>query len=314
MRQFVLVVLCLLLGLLSCRVAPAQTFTALVDPAASSSNFELDSELKSSGTLRGNFDADTNPAGTQTRLGLVGGSGNMPIPTSLDLLSGSGGSSAPAGSFALALDLPALEGTLSGLALELAPGAAFPSAVSARLSYQTFRTLSPSCTFISVGAVTLPIGEIGQIRDITLLQTEDVALQIQATTDPDVYTIEAAVPALLSLLIETSLGDDPLPLSDLPVLLPLSGDLERFAPDRFEFRLMLEPQVLDGSLALGAVELPPIPLPLPCVLPPGPEANLVLNLNADALEFELELGFEVVAEAIRQSNGDLIFGDAFEQR
>jgi hypothetical protein len=309
MRQCQLMLLFLLLG----PAVQAQNFEALVDPAASSSTFEFDSELQNSGTLSGDFDPDSNPTGTQTRLGLFGGSGNMPIPISLDLLSASGGSASPEGVFGLALDIPALSGTLSGLALDLAPGSPFSTDASARLVYETFRTVSPTCTYVSVGPVTLPIGEIGQIRDITLVQTEPASLQIESTPDPDRFTVQAEVPALLSLVIDTSFADDPLPLSDLPVLLPLSGSLERTAPDRFEFQAVLAPQILEGSLDLGGAALPPIPLAFPCVFPQGsPDANLILSVGADALEFELEFGFELVAEAIKQTFTDPIFSDRFE--
>lgn len=306
-------VLLLSVGLLLAPALGAQTFQAQLDSSASTSVFEFDSELENSGTLQGDFDPDTNPGGTQTRLGLVGGSGNMPIPITLDVLSESGGTSAPTGAFGLALELPALAGTLSGLSLDLAPDAAFPTEASARLAYETFRTVNPSCTFFSIGPVTLPIGEIGQIRDIQLLQSDAAPLLLEATANPDLYSLETVVPALLSLTIDTNLGGDPLPLENLPISLPLSGELERMAPDRFEFRAAIEPQALDGSLELGGAELPPIPLPLPCVLPPGEEASLILNLNANALAFALALGLEITAEAVDQSPADPIFADAFEQ-
>lgn len=309
MRHFLL----LSVGLLLCPALGAQTFQAQVDSSASTSVFALDSELENSGTLQGDFDPDTNPGGTQTRLGLFGGSGNMPIPITLDLLSAAGGASGPEGVFALALDLPALTGTLSELSLDLAPDAAYPTDVSARLVYQTFRTVNPDCTFPSVGPVTQPIGEIGQIRDISLQQIEAAPLQLKTTPDPERYSFETTVPARLSLIVDTEFADEPLPLDDLPVSLPLSGILERSGPDRFELQAALAPQSIEGSLDLDGTELPPIPLPLPCVLPPGEEASLIMNLSANALVYALQLGLEITAEAIDQTPVDPIFADAFEQ-
>jgi hypothetical protein len=293
-----------LLVLASLLLSPAlhgQTLAALVNREASTSAVDFDSTLKTSGTLVGDFDAVNNPLGTQTRLGLFGGTGNMPIPTTVDVLSISGGSAAPDGVFGLGLDLPALSGSLHGLALELAPGATFPANASASLTYQDFRTMSPSCLFLNLGAVTLPLGEVGQVRDIVLVQTDTAAVQLVPTPDPQRFDFEAAVPALLSLVVDTTLGGTPqsTPLVDLPVMLPVSGSLQRTGNDRFEMRVVLAPQTFDGLFDLAGEPLPPTPLSLPCVtFPANPNPNLVLSLLANALEFELQMRFELVAEAI----------------
>jgi hypothetical protein len=310
MRHYLLV----LASLLLCPPVHAQTFAALVNREASTSAVDLDSTLKTSGTLVGDFDAVANPLGTQTRLGFFGGDGNMPIPATVDVLSTSGGSASPDGVLGLGLDLPALSGSLHGLALELAPGTPFPANASARLTYQTFRTINPNCTFLNIGPVTMPLGEVGQVRDIVLVQTDTAAVQLVATPDPQRFDLEAVVPALLSLVVDTTLGGEsqPVPLTDLPVLLPLSGSLLRTGSDRFELRAVLAPQTFDGVLDLAGEPLPPTPLSLPCVSQPAnPNPNLILNLLADSLEFELQLGFELVAEAVEQAS-EFIFADGFE--
>jgi hypothetical protein len=310
MRRYLLV----LASLVVCPALHAQTLAAVVNREASTSAVDFDSTLKTSGTLVGDFDAVSNPLGTQTRLGFAGGSGNMPIPTTVDVLSTSGGSAAPDGVFGLGLDLPALSGSLHGLALELASGSTFPANASARLTYETFRTISPNCFFLAIGAVTLPLGEVGQVRDIVLVQTDTAAVQFVPTPDPQRFDFEAVVPALLSLVVDMTLGGEPrsMPLADLPVLLPVSGTLQRTGNDRFEMRAVLAPQTFDGLLDLAGEPLPPTALSLPCVSQPAnPNPNLVLHLLANALEFELQLGFELVAEAFEQAP-DLIFVDGFE--
>jgi hypothetical protein len=313
MRQYLLVFASLVL----CPSLQAQTLAAIVDREASSAAMDVDSTLRTSGALIGDYDAISNPGGTQTRLGLFGGSGNMPIPAALDVLSASGGSASPEGVLDIGLDLPALSGSLSGLALDLAPGAAFPTTASARLTYQgNFHTVNPNCIFPNLGAVTIPLGEIGQIRDIVLMQTEAAALQLAATPDPQRFDLEAVVPAMMSLVVEITFGGDPqlVPLTDLPVLLPLSGYVQRTGSDRFELRAILAPQMLDGSLDLAGTALPPTPLSLPCLSQPAnPDANLILELVANALDYELEFSFDLVAEAIEQMlPGPLIFADGFE--
>ncbi|MGY6632115.1 MAG: hypothetical protein ACXIUL_14045 [Wenzhouxiangella sp.] len=294
--------------------ANAQSFQAEVDATASSSSLTLDAELQTDGTLQGNFDPDSNPGGTQTRPGLFGGSGNQPIPITLDLLLDSGGAGAPAGQFGLELDLVGQTGLLMGLDLALAPGQAFATDVQARLGYATFNTVSPTCSFPSVGAVTLPIGELGQIRDLHLLQTDPATLALTPTDDPDRFDLEVAVPALVSLVVDTGVVDDPLPLEDLPVVLALEGQLLRIDAERIEITLTLSPEVFEDALDLEGVALPPVPLPLPCALPPGEEANVIFNLAANDAVFAVELGFELTAEAMIQAGtADPIFSDAFQE-
>lgn len=294
--------------------ANAQSFQAEVDGKASSSSLMLDAELQTDGTLQGNFDPDTNPNGTQTRPGFIGGSGNQPIPITLDLLLDAAGAGAPTGQFGLELDLAGQAGWLLGLDLELAPGQVFATDVQARLGYASFNTVSPSCSFPSVGAVTLPIGDLGQIRDLRLLQTEPASLELTPTGTPDSFDLEVTLPALVSLVVDTGVVDDPLPLDDLPVILTLQGQLLRIDPERIEISLALSPEVFDGALDLDGIVLPPVPLPLPCVLPPGEEANVIFDLAANDALFAVELGFELTAEALIQAGtADPIFADAFQE-
>ena len=71
--------------LIAALIAPAssQTVHLTITPGASSSTLSADFGLALPGTLQGNYEATTNPLGTKTLPGLVGGipTDNVPIAT-----------------------------------------------------------------------------------------------------------------------------------------------------------------------------------------------------------------------------------------
>ena len=90
------------------------TMLAIATTGASAATFHLSNngELTLSGTLStyingtliGDWDAESNPEGTQTREGVWGGSGNNPIPLSLTAAIELGGNTIPTGPLDLEID------------------------------------------------------------------------------------------------------------------------------------------------------------------------------------------------------------------
>jgi hypothetical protein len=64
----------------------AQTLPFTVAPGSSALDVAATFELRLPGTLIGDHDVATNPAGTRTLPGLFGGSGNQPVNVQLDLI------------------------------------------------------------------------------------------------------------------------------------------------------------------------------------------------------------------------------------
>src|SRR5436309_5655224 len=74
------------------------------------------------GSLIGNYDATTNPAGTQTRPGLFGGSGNQSIPATGTLEALDDTTTHPAGGFTLDVNPERGIATISGLSVDYLAG------------------------------------------------------------------------------------------------------------------------------------------------------------------------------------------------
>ena len=80
-------------------LASAQSYEFTIDQEASLIDRSLNIQVPFSGTLIGNYDAETNPDGSQTLPGFFGGSGNNPINFSANSVISGNSNSMPAWSF-----------------------------------------------------------------------------------------------------------------------------------------------------------------------------------------------------------------------
>lgn len=155
-------------------IAGAQTFVCELVPPSSASNVGQLS-LPLAGTLIGNFDATTNPGGTQTRPGFFGGSGNIPINYTSTIVGDAGFSASPIGAFTM--DINPAGGSISGLEINLTGGEVQEFGITLNINYQTFRTFAPNSTF--PGGFTIPIPLAGgEISSLVATQTAPAALII----------------------------------------------------------------------------------------------------------------------------------------
>ncbi len=232
--------------------------------------------IGTSGTLIGDFDPVTNPGGTQTRPGIFGGSGNQPVPLTVEAVAGSAFDLTPSAGFTLSYDLGALSADLSGFSVDVLGGEIVVATLEATLGLTTFRTFNPN--FLVPGIpVTLPLGEV-TIDLLTVLQTGPGALPGVLVPNGDgTYALAAVVPAELSFSVTTGLGG---PLSSVQaVQLPVAGTLDP----------TVSPTRVEVSVDLGAFDqaiptdgLPPIedlPFELPVL---NGTAGLLLTLVIDS--------------------------------
>ena len=277
-------------------VAGADTFQCeLVAPSSASNLGQLNVPL--AGTLIGNYDAATNPGGTQTRPGFFGGSGNNPINFTSTIVGDAGFSAAPIGSFTI--ELTKAGGSISALEIDLTGGVAQQFGITLNINYQTFRTIAPNSTFIGGFTIPIPLAG-GEVGALLATQTGPAPL-VLGTPDAQGTPFTTLVPVDITLVASFSgapIGGDP-----QPGLLPLAG------------RLTVSGSTITVTTSLSLPEqtvnlpaLPPVvaqPLPLPTIIPPGGTANLLLNGTFGTGSFTSGLSASLVASGERQLNGDV---------
>jgi hypothetical protein len=274
----------------------ADTFLCQVVAPSSASNVgQL--QLPLSGTFIGDYDATTNPGGTQTRPGLFGGSGNVPINYTSSIVGDAGFATVPIGAFTL--ELAKGGGTITGLELDVTGGEPQGFEVVFNINYQTFRTFNPNSTF--PGGFTIPIPlTSGEVTALTIIQTEAAAL-VLGMPDAEGTPFTAAVP--VEVLLQGDAAGAPIGGKPQPAVLPLVG----------RFTVSGSSVVVTTSLSIptqtAPIEgLPPIesqPFPLPTVLPAGSTANLLLSGTFGTGSFTSGLSANLVAEGTRVLRGDV---------
>lgn len=277
-------------------VAEAQTYLCeLVAPSSVTNAGGLNLPL--AGTFIGNYDAVTNPTGTQTRPGLFGGSGNNPINYSSTIVADAGFDASPTGSFTI--QLSPMGGTITGLEMDLTGGVAQQLGITLNINYQTFRTFSPNSAF--PGGVTIPIPIAGGEITAAIVTQTAPAMVITGTPDAQGTPFMAAVPVLIQLqgqITGAPLGGEP-----QPGLLPLMG---RFNATGSAISLASTVAVDPQTVELPA--LPPVqsqPFPLPTVLPPGGTANLLISGTFGAGTISTGINGTLVAQGTRALIGDV---------
>jgi hypothetical protein len=279
-------------------VATSQSLPFDVVQATSSLDVLTTFELRLPGTLIGDFDAVSNPAGTRTLPGLFGGSGNQPVTIQLDLI-GTLDVTAPAsGVFTLQPDVAAGTAAIDGLTLDLltsgpTAGGGASAELTLRLTYETFRTFAPDSLFPSLIPLELPLGQ-ASISDLSLVQSGPINGTLAATATAGVFDLAALVPASLSFLID--FNGQVTPVGPLPFVLPLVAtvDLASCAASMAGTADAAVNQTLPAPVPF---ELNDLPFPLPTVLPPGGTANLLLSAALEEIVFDAALDLTLAADA-----------------
>ena len=226
--------------------------------------------LPLAGTWIGNYDAATNPTGTQTRPGFFGGSGNVAIPYSMSIrptvsINGTN----PAGTFTLGFDPATRAVAIFGLTSDLLNEQPGTIAVNVLLTYQTFRSFAPNSTFIGVTNLQVPL-EGGSLTTADAVQTGSSLGTATLNADGS-YSFALAVP--VTITVAGTAAGQPF-ASASPGALALSG------------RITVSAGSASVTAQATANETAPVPPPppvsnqpfaLPTILPPGGTANLLLS-------------------------------------
>lgn len=256
-------------ALFATSTALAGSFTFQILPA-STAHQSLTVTYPLAGTFKGNYDAATNPTGTQTIPGYFGGSGNNPIAYTASTRMSDTVDSHPSGSFVLALNELGVV-AVTGFSSDLLNGTPGSVGVEMTISYPSFHTVAPNSIYPSVGAITIPLAD-GALKVATATQSAP-AVGTRTEIAPNTFSVAVAIP--VTVVASGSAGGQPFGADPTPAVIALTGTL-----------------IVNGSTATFTASsasteplgpLPPPPpivdqaLPLPTVLPAGGTANLLLS-------------------------------------
>lgn len=273
------------------RAAASEPFRLVIQPGSS---LTVDNSIAApaTGTLIGNYDATTNPSGTRTLPGFIGGSGNNPIPVSMDVAIGGENQTSPAGSMTVLVNTGAGTFAIASLELDLLNETPIETPISATIEYSTFRTVSPSFIYFGGIPLTIPLGS----ASITVLSaTLGAGLSEGALTPNGDGTFTLAGVATLDLAFQAVVLDQPVDGGTVQIVAPIGGT---FVPglDGESASLSLSLDISNASELPGpfpAVEDVPFDLP---TLDPNAPAKVLLTLTFERIDVRIEGAIAAVAE------------------
>lgn len=259
-------------------------WTFEVVSAQSGINATLDNSIDTTGTLIGNWNADTNPTGTRTKPGInifqpFGATENLPVDTTLGAALAGQVQSRTAGGFNLEIaGVPGGGGggsgvvTLSGLNLDLLSDGAASLPVTINLGTATgFRTRSPSFLY-PPGVLDVPIGS----ASLTALNLAQLGPAVGTLTPTGANTYDFTIIAAANITLGFSvLGTDIALPGAIPIPLVFSGSLAFDGTNA----TLLSTQPIDFMQSLNPdLVVPQFEVPLPTLNPATP-ANLLFDLT-----------------------------------
>ena len=274
-----------------------------IDSKSSSASQVLDASVPFSGTWIGDYDAKTNPGGTQTRPGLFGGSGNNPINYSAQFnLSGSNATQ-PSGGFVANFDIKTSSGTLSGVSIDLLGGVQVELDLGITLLFDAFNTVNPFSIYPGGFEIPVPLGT-AQVLSSRIESTSTAAL-VLTELDVNSWSITGSIDA--NSINEVELGTGPQEFN-VPVVVPIAGTLVDGPGGRvIELSFGAE---LDQKVPIK--DAPPfdgIALPLPTLPPSDSTANVLLSGVLESASFSTVQSLQLVANEVESGIPQDIDGD-----
>ena len=225
--------------------------------------------LPLAGTWIGDYDATTNPGGTRTIPGLFGGSGNNAIPYSMTIRPEIAIDQAvPTGGFTVSIDAATGAISISGLTIDLLGASQGAVGTSILLTYSTFRSVSPSSTFIGISNLEIPL-DAGTLDRADAVQTGPATGTATQGRDGS-WSFALAVP--VDIAVAGSAAGTPF-ASTAPGALALAGSI---VLDGDQLTLASSGAVDESTAVPAAPPIVDVPIPLPTSHPPGATANLQL--------------------------------------
>ena len=279
--------------ILSVALFSPQGFDFTIQSTSSTVNLVGTTTTGVSGELVGDWDATGNPGGTQTRPGIFGGSGNMPVSCDFDVELALSTVGIPDGTFHFDIDTASL--TLDVSELQLSPFGSAGTSVGLTLilDFETFRTFNPDSLFIGGIPLPIPLGS-ASLTDALFVQAAP-SLPGVLTPDPliaDRYTFTAMVPTEFNANVD--LFGTLLPVGPIPFAYALSGTLD-ITPSSATASLLASQNVSQNTPNPSPGSFGPLPFQLPTILPPGSMASLLFTGTISGLDLVLDVNVDILA-------------------
>ncbi|MDX2148251.1 MAG: hypothetical protein SFZ23_12085 [Planctomycetota bacterium] len=276
------------------RVPAPYEFT--LDSAASRLTGNALAGVSTTGTLIGNYNADTNPTGTRTKPGLFGSFGsteNVEVPVSLGLGIDENLSERAAGGFQATVDRAGGAISVAGLDIDYLSGGTLSLPASLALEYDSFRTRNPSATYPGGIPLEIPIGDV-TISTLRVQQVGAGSLPGTITQVADNEYTFSVVP-LVQLFAAVDFLGNIIEIPGVPTPLPLEGTIV-FAGE--QARLTSVRAVEFGNTVNPDLAIPEFAFGLPTLLPPGETANVLMNLSLSEIAFGLNGSQTITANGV----------------
>jgi len=245
-------------------------------------NATVTNRIVTSGTLIGDYNADTNPEGTRTKPGLFGSFGateNVAVNVGVTgQLSGTT-ASRTSGGFGMTIDIEAGTASMDGLVADYLASGRLRLPASVVFNYESFRTRNPSSTYPGGIPVTIPFGE----AEVTALTATQVgAGSLGTLTQVSANVFEFTVAPIVTLSASFDLLGNVFDLPGTPAPLVISGTIT-LGPGNTASITSVQPVTFENGQDVNQ-PLPQIPFGLPTVLPPGGTANVLMDLTLSRIE------------------------------
>ena len=304
--------LCFVLGAIATTTVYSQSYDFEFDEKVSEISQTSSIRVPFSGTLKGNYDEETNPEGTRTLAGLFGGGPNDEI--GYDAAFGLEGSntSTPSGSFTLDVDSANLIAVMSGLQVDVFGEETGLLNATLNLVFETFRTSNPDSLYVGGIELPIPLGEV-EIRSLLMAQSADASLVLVPGSGDTLTTISGVVPVDLTFDLEVfgqEIGGVP-----MPMLLPINGTLiENDNGAQVAIGVNIE---VDDVIPSAGIPLDNIPVEMPTIIPPGNVASVLFSGTDSEGSIAGTWDLQLVADADSEScagdpdiNGDGVVNGA----
>jgi len=261
----------------------ADTYTFTVNSAQSTLSASVSASAPFTGTFIGT-------AGTETRPGLFGGSGNHPIGfTGTGMASGTP-MTHPAGVFTLSIDTANNTAFLTGLSIDLLGGAHPTIAANATITYSTFHTVNPTGIFPSL---TIPI-DLGDavVNTLTATQVCSGAQGTLTSGPPGLFLFSVPTPVTIASAID--FAGQPVETSPQIVPVVVAGTL---AVSGSGATVSMSLHLMDNQTIMGPIPGPQ-DAPFDLANPLGGTVHLLLSMTITSATFDLTADLNASAAGV----------------